>query len=81
MSSHAQIWVGLKSIKSDLVNIRYYRTQLPGIKFEICDILIVSAEKVCKEDQGFLRVHFRKLHSDSMDISLEGVGRVGIGLG
>ena len=35
---------------------RYYHTLLPGIELQICDILVVPAEKVFQEDQGFLKV-------------------------
>ena len=38
------------------INIQYYHTLLPGIELEICDILVVPAEKVFHEDQGFLKV-------------------------
>ena len=38
------------------VNIKYYHTLLPGVELKICDILVVPAEKVFHEDQGFLKV-------------------------
>ena len=50
------ILLWLEMLAGALPELVNYHALLPGIEFKICDILVVPAEKVFQEDQGFLKV-------------------------